>query len=130
MLQKLILLGAAGAMGTLARYACSSLSYRLLGTVFPWGTLFVNVTGCFLFGVIVGLTKQSDHVEGDLRFFALTGFLGAFTTFSTFAFETTDRLRAAEWSTGFANFAAQNALGLTAAWCGLLLGEFAVRRAT
>ncbi len=78
----------AGAAGTLARYGLAGLMQRLLGESFPWGTLTVNALGCFLFGVVWMLAEDRLVISGQTRFVILTGFMGAFTTFSTFAFET------------------------------------------
>src|SRR2546422_383232 len=110
-LHKLVLLAFAGALGTLARYGLSGLAYRWWGESFPWGTLAVNLLGCFLFGLVWTLGEERLIISGETRLIVLTGFMGAFTTFSTFAFETTESLRDGEWWLAVANFAAQNVLG-------------------
>src|SRR5262245_56604702 len=89
----LVLVALAGAVGTLARYGLATLVLRVCGEAFPWGTLVVNVLGCFLFGFVWVLGAEKFIIDPDMRTTLLTGFMGAFTTFSTFAFETGQQLR-------------------------------------
>jgi len=79
-----------GALGSVARYACSSAAARWLGAGFPWGTLFVNVTGSFAIGVLAALVAADGRplLGADARAFLLVGVLGGFTTFSSFSLET------------------------------------------
>lgn len=112
MWQKLAWIAVAGALGTLSRYALSGLVQRLCGERFPWGTWVVNGLGCFLFGVIWALAEERLVLGGEIRFIVLTGFMGAFTTFSTFAFETSQFLQDSEWSLAAAHLVGQNSLGL------------------
>jgi CrcB protein len=97
MLKELGFLAIAGAIGTICRYGLAGLVQRICGASFPWGTLTVNAVGCLLFGVVWTLAEERLVISGQVRFVALTGFMGAFTTFSTFAFETGEFLRDAEW---------------------------------
>jgi CrcB protein len=84
---RLLCVALAGAAGSLARWGVSHASQSLLGHRWPYGTLAVNLLGCFLFGVVIELSR--DRVdEALLRLVLLTGLAGAFTTFSTFAFDT------------------------------------------
>src|SRR6202046_3104620 len=87
-----------GALGTLARYGLQGLVQERAGTGFPAGTLVVNLLGCFLLGGIAeyGLTHLA--LPADWRIAITVGFLGAFTTFSTFSWETVQLLRDGEWS--------------------------------
>ena len=84
----LILVAAGGAMGALARFGASTLSVDLLGTRFPWGTLVVNVLGCFAMGALIQAGTTFDMISPAWKLAFGTGFLGAFTTFSTFGIET------------------------------------------
>ncbi len=77
-----------GAVGCLARYAVSGWVYALAGRALPWGTLVVNVAGSFLIGLIMEGSLRSTLVSPDLRLGLTVGFLGGFTTFSTFSYET------------------------------------------
>lgn len=135
--QKLAWLAAGGAMGTLARYGLTGLAQQVIGgafggisrngvtggTSFPWGTLVVNVLGCFLFGWIWSLTEHGLKVDGHIRLALFTGFLGAFTTFSTYAFETGQILRHSQWLFVAVNMLVQNGLGMAAVLLGFVLGR-------
>ena len=123
MLYKLVMIALAGAVGTLARYGLGGLVQRAAGGFFPWGTLAVNVAGCFLFGLVWALAEERFLISGEVRTIVLVGFMGAFTTFSTFAFETGEMLRNAEYLMAGANLLAQNVLGIA----GLMLGLVAAR---
>jgi CrcB protein len=114
---------AAGAAGTVLRYSLAAIVQRFCGPGFPWGTLTVNALGCFLFGLLWTLAEERLVIGPQVRLIALTGFMGAFTTFSTFAYETSELLRAAEWATAVANFAGQNVLGIACVFLGFALGR-------
>ncbi len=122
-MQKIFLIAAAGALGTLARYGLSGLIQRIAGPHFPWGTLAVNVTGCFLFGLIWSLAEGRLGLNGETRAIVLVGFMGAFTTFSTFIFETGGFARQAQWGLTLANLAAQNLVGFIALTLGWATGR-------
>lgn len=124
MAQKLILLALAGAMGTLARYGLGGAVQRACGASFPWGTAVVNLVGCFVFGVFWSMAATRLRLGGDVRAVALIGFLGAFTTFSTLVFETSDMLSRAQWFRAAANMVGQNVIGLLAIFAGLALGRY------
>lgn len=123
--QKLAWLAAAGALGTLARYGLTGLAQRLapVGSGFPWGTLAVNVLGCFLFGLIWSLAESGWAISNPVRVVVFVGFLGAFTTFSTYAFEASQMLRDAQWVSLATHALAQNGLGLVAVLLGFSLGR-------
>lgn len=82
-----LLAAAGGALGAAARYLMGALALRLLGPQFPWGTLAVNVAGCFLMGLIAGFAIYRHQLSPELRMFLATGVLGGFTTFSAFALD-------------------------------------------
>lgn len=123
MWSKLALLAAAGAAGALARYGLSGLVQRGLGAAFPWATLVVNAGGCFLFGVIWVLGEERMAVGPETRTILLVGFLGAFTTFSTFAFETGAMLEESEYALAAGNVLGQTVLGLLAVVGGMAIGR-------
>jgi fluoride exporter len=116
-------LAAAGAIGTLARYIVSGLASRLNSGEYPWGTLAVNAVGCFLFGLVWMLAEDRMLISGRTRFIVLTGFMGAFTTFSTFAFETAAMARDSEWLIAAANLLAHNVGGLALVLLGMVVGR-------
>lgn len=118
-MQKLAWLALAGACGTLARYAVAGLVHRYDGAAFPWGTLVVNISGCFLAGLLWALFENRVHLSGETRLIILIGFLGAFTTFSAYVLESSEMLRAGEWLYAAANIGMQNVLGFVAFFVGL-----------
>ena len=123
MIQKLAWLALAGALGTVSRYGLAGLVQRLSGGSFPWGTLVVNLVGCFLAGLLWGMFEKRGVVTALPRTVLLVGFLGAFTTFSTMTLETTEMLRASELVYATANLTLQNGIGLAAIFAGTMLGR-------
>ncbi len=122
--QKMAWLTVAGAIGTLCRYGLGGWVQRLIPTAFPWGTLAVNATGCFLFGIVWSLAEQRMLISGQTRLILLVGFMGAFTTFSTFAFETSQMLDDGEWLLAAGNMLLQNISGVILVLAGIALGRF------
>lgn len=124
--QKLLLIAFAGAMGTLARYGLSGFvqrfSERFSGGTFPWGTAAVNLIGCFCFGA-VWMALESRLGWAEARVIILTGFMGAFTTFSTFMFESGDMIRDSQWVLALGNVLGQSVLGIVCLFIGLWVGK-------
>ena len=123
MIQKLVLLAFAGAMGTLARYGMVGFVHKINGTSFFWGTVAVNLTGCFLAGLLWAMFDNRWPVSGETQTLVLVGFMGAFTTFSALIFETGELMRAAEWIYAAMNMVMQNGLGFAALFAGAALGR-------
>ena len=123
--QKMAFIALAGALGTLTRYSFAEIVHRLGGASFPWGTVFVNLTGCFLAGLLWALFEHRWPVTGETRTIVLFGFMGAFTTFSALILETGELLRAAEWVHAAGNIVMQNGLGFAALFAGMALGRLA-----
>lgn len=122
--EKVLWLALAGSLGTLARYGISGLVHRYINGSFPWGTAAVNVLGCFLFGMVWQLGQQRVVLRADVRFIVLVGFLGAFTTFSTFVFETDNLLRDGQWWYVSANVVGQLVCGLLGLRLGVALVQW------
>ncbi len=116
---KLTLLGLFGALGTLCRYGVNVLGARLLGLGFPYGTMIVNLLGCFLFGVIAGLAESRGFVHPELRGLLLVGFMGAFTTFSSLIFDSYSLYESQALGLAFLNILGQIIFGFVALWLGL-----------
>jgi CrcB protein len=123
MVQKMLWLSAAGALGTLSRYGLSRLVQGMSGSSFPWGTFAVNMTGCLLAGFFWALFEGRLAVSGETRVIVLVGFMGAFTTFSAMILETGMLLRSTEWMAAAANLAIQNGFGLGIFLAGMALGK-------
>jgi CrcB protein len=120
---KILWLAVAGAAGTLARYALAGGVHRFTGQAYPWGTLTVNAIGCLLFGLVWSVSESRLLISPQARPFILTGFMGAFTTFSTYAFESSQLMRDGQWIAAIANIASQNMLGLACTIAGFALGR-------
>lgn len=117
----LLLIGLAGAVGALSRYVLSGWTYRVLGEGFPYGTLAVNILGCFLLGAVQQVGETTDFLSQETRVMLTIGFLGALTTFSTFGYETFRQLEDGRLTVVLGNVGAQLILGLLAVWAGLTL---------
>ncbi len=122
--QKLLLVAAAGAAGTLARFFVATGVQRYQPLDFPLGTLAVNALGCLLFGIVWSLAEGRMHISPTTRLIILVGFLGAFTTFSTFAFETAELLEHSRWLKAVGNVLVQNVVGVTLAAVGMAVGRW------
>jgi fluoride exporter len=122
--QKLLLIAAAGGLGAVARYGLAGLVQRWSDSFFPWGTATVNLVGCFLFAVVWVVTEERFAVSSETRIIILTGFMGAFTTFSTFMFETQQLLEESQYLAAVGNVALQNGVGLVAVLLGLMVGKW------
>jgi CrcB protein len=119
-----------GALGTVARFAVSTVVTQQLGDAFPWGTLIINVSGSFLIGFFATITSPDGRfMAGDTaRHFVMTGLLGGFTTFSSFSLQTLTLAQNGEWLRAGANAGASFVLCLLAVWLGHVVA-MAARRA-
>jgi fluoride exporter len=123
-LMKILLVMVGGSIGALSRYSISLLAARLFGTKFPWGTLAVNLSGCFLIGLAFALAERGVGIMNpSIRLFFMTGFLGALTTFSTFGLETVNSVRSGTHLVTVANFLGNNVIGLALVFLGMLAGR-------
>jgi len=120
---KILLVLAGGGLGALSRWGISLFAVSLFGTRFPWGTLIVNLTGCFLIGFVYSLGDRTNLVNHSVRLFFMTGYLGALTTFSTYALETVNTGRAGETMIAVANFCFNNIFGAVLIFLGIWLGR-------
>src|SRR5690242_12096021 len=107
-----------GALGAGSRYGADRLIERRVDSLFPWSTFVINVSGCFAAGVVVAALVDRDHLPAWLRVGLVVGFLGAYTTFSTFAQETLDLLEARDGALVLANLLGSVGVGVAAVWAG------------
>lgn len=117
----LVMMG--GSLGAASRYGIGLLTARLWGTGFPYGTLVVNLVGCFIIGLLFALADRSRLLTPDVRLLLITGYLGALTTFSSFSVETVNAARAGLMLQAITNVLINNIGGLTLTYLGLRLGD-------
>jgi CrcB protein len=122
-MQKLVLLGLAGAVGTLARFGVATLAQRLLGAAFPWGTVCVNLIGCFFFGLVFALWHERGVVDADTARILLVGVMGGFTTFSSYVNDLVGLAGAERWTHVAFDFVLQNVGGIACCVAGMALGR-------
>jgi len=121
---KILLVMVGGGLGALSRYGVSLLAAQLFGSRFPWGTLIVNLAGCFLIGLSFAMAERgSSFMSPSIRLFFMTGYLGGLTTFSTYALETTNAVRAENSLVVLPNVIVSNILGMLL----VLLGMWVAR---
>jgi CrcB protein len=121
--EKIALVMCGGSLGAASRYGISLLAARVVGTGFPWGTLAVNLIGCFLIGVVFALIDRLRMLTPDVRLLFVTGYLGALTTFSTFSLETVSAFRAGMMIQPLANLLANNIGGLAFTFFGMWMAS-------
>ncbi len=115
----ILIIGIGGFLGAISRYIVSNWSQNLPKfATFPVGTLVVNVSGCLAIGVIFGLVESRQLFTPETRLFLLIGFLGSFTTFSTFGFETFSFFQDGQISAAILNITLNLVIGLLATWFG------------
>lgn len=114
----LLAVGLGGIAGALARYFISIFIQKFVRTAFPYGTLTVNISGCFIMGFIIDIFIMNPGFSPSLKLFFITGFAGAFTTFSTFGHETVSLFISGNFKTAFFNILLTNLIGLSAVFAG------------
>jgi CrcB protein len=112
-----------GILGTVARYVLGGVVQRVAGAQFPWGTLCINLLGCFLIGIFAALSDKKFFFDSNMRIFLMIGFCGAFTTFSTFILETANLLKDSEFWPALINVMASVIAGFIVFRLGVVIGE-------
>jgi CrcB protein len=112
-----------GIAGAILRYLTSGIINQWMGVSFPYGTFFVNMTGSFLIGLLWGLSENLA-ISPNIRIFLFVGFLGSFTTFSTFALESLNYLRDNNAKIALANLLISNFLGIILVFTGILISKY------
>lgn len=107
-----------GIVGACARYFLSRFAAKLLGTGFPWGTLFINLTGSFLLGLFLVYATERAFIDPRWRLLIAIGFCGAYTTFSSYAYESMVYFQQGNWALFAGNVLANNVLCLAAVLAG------------
>ena len=115
----LLILGLGGFFGAISRYMLSEYVQNLFKqTAFPYGTLAVNILGCFVLGVLTHAAGAKGLLDAQTRLFLMVGFVGAFTTFSTFSLESVNLFQSGQNAAGLLNILSSNLLGLVFVFIG------------
>jgi fluoride exporter len=121
---KIFFVMAGGSLGALSRYGVSLLAATLFGNRFPWGTLIVNLSGCFLIGLSFALADRGSTIMNpSARLFFVAGYLGALTTFSTYALETVNAMRGRADLVSAVNVLSNNIIGGALVFLGMWIGR-------
>ena len=122
-MQKYLLIAIGGALGSIARYWVGSSIAGRMGIRFPYGTLVVNLTACVIIGFFMTFLGRHDNLNPAWRFLIPIGFIGAYSTFSTYEWETLTNLRAGAFAIAALYSVGSLVLGLAAVWGGSVLGD-------
>jgi len=122
-LQKYIVVALGGSLGALARYWVGSTVSGKMGIRFPYGTFVINISACLIIGFSLVFLGRRTDLNPAWRFLIPVGFVGAYSTFSTFEFETFASLESGAFLIAGAYVAVSIFLGLVAVWCGTVLGR-------
>lgn len=117
----ILLVGAGGSLGSVLRYLVGLWMLQRAGPAFPWGTLFVNVTGSFLIGFLAEFIMHKMGASPEMRVFLITGVLGGYTTFSAFSLDAIALLEHGQTMSGLAYIVASVGLSMLAVFAGLAL---------
>jgi len=122
-LQRYLLIGLGGALGSIARYWVGSTIGGRAGVRFPYGTLIVNISACLIIGFTLTWLSERAEISPAWRYLVAVGFIGAYSTFSTYAWETLSTLRSGAFALASLYALGSIILGLAATWCGVALAE-------
>ncbi|MDE3188269.1 MAG: fluoride efflux transporter CrcB [Acidobacteriota bacterium] len=122
-MQKYLLIAAGGALGSIARYWVGSMIGSRMGTKFPYGTFVINITACVIIGFSLTYLGKRVELSPAWRFLIPIGFVGAYSTFSTYEWETLANLRAGAFALAALYAVGSLILGLAATWFGVLLAD-------
>lgn len=120
---KYLMVGTGGFLGAIARFWLGGYVNTKLGTRFPYGTFIINCSGSFLIGFIITILAEKTHWSPNWRYLIPIGFIGAYTTFSTFEYETFRVIQDGELFIAFLNVALSVIVGFAAVWLGVIAGR-------
>jgi CrcB protein len=125
-LARYLLVGLGGFLGAVSRYGLSAYIGNRWDARFPYGTFVINMSGCFLIGIIVTVLEQRTHLSPGWRYLLPIGFIGAYTTFSTFEFETLRSVQDGAFMTAALNVVLSVVVGFAAVWLGMTAANAAL----
>jgi len=118
-------IGLGGILGAIARHTVAEVVANRIAGDFPLGIFIVNISGAFVLGLMAGLSERAEWISPAVRLGAMVGFLGAFTTFSTWSVDTLRLLESGRYGAALFNLLGSAGAGLFAAWVGMTLGRLA-----
>jgi|SRR5215469_1953166 len=122
-MNKYLIVGIGGALGSIARFWVGGYVYERLGARFPYGTFVINSTGCFVVGFVMTILTERSYLSPNWRLLIPIGFIGAYTTFSTFEYETLMAVRDGAMLTAFLNVVLSLVVGFAGVWIGVVCGR-------
>ena len=122
-MQKYFMIALGGSLGSLARYWVGTVIASRMGTKFPYGTFVINITACVIIGFSLAFLGRRTELSPAWRFLIPVGFVGAYSTFSTFEWETFSNLQLGSFLIAGLYVALSIFLGLVAVWCGVLIAR-------
>jgi CrcB protein len=123
---KYLAVGIGGFVGSIARFWLATYVGQRMGTRFPYGTFLVNVSGCFLVGFAMTILAEKTNLSPTYRYLIPIGFIGGYTTFSTFEYETLRAIQDGQFTIGLLNIVLSVAVGFVMVWTGALVGKAVV----
>jgi CrcB protein len=123
MMMRYLMVGIGGFLGAVARFWLGGEISQRMGTLFPYGTFVVNISGCYVLGLILTVLTENAHWSASWRYLVPIGFIGAYTTFSTFEWETFQNIQSGQFLIGGLNVALSVFVGFLALWLGVLTGR-------
>jgi fluoride exporter len=120
---KFFIVGIGGGVGSILRFWLGTFVGQRMGTRFPYGTLLINVTGSFLVGFVMTVITEKTHLSANWRYLIPIGFIGGYTTFSTFEYETLRAIQDGQFTVGVLNVALSVLVGFVMVWMGAMAGK-------
>jgi fluoride exporter len=123
---KYLIVGVGGFAGSIARFWVATLVGQRMGTRFPYGTFLINMSGSFLIGFVMTLLTEKTSLGPNWRYLVPIGFIGGYTTFSTFEYETLRAIQDGQFTAGILNVALSVIIGFAMVWAGAVAGKAVV----